>query len=69
MVRAADGVSHTSPVDAYDTARDGLIWCVEIDHPEHLIFAQRAHLKKETDVVTKQSRPIIVSDGSAQPRR
>ena len=45
---------------AYSAARDKRIWCVEIEHKDHLIFAQRAH--RTHGVVTKQSRPIVVGN-------
>lgn len=45
----------------YDKKRDGRVWCVEVDHPDHLIFAQRAH-RGPNGVVTKVSRPIIVGN-------
>ena len=45
-------------VHPYDALRDGRIWCVTVDHPDHLIFAQRAQ-RNEWGVVTQQSRPII----------
>ena len=43
---------------AYNRARDGRIWCVTVEHPEHLIVAQRAY--RHRGLVTKQSRPIVV---------
>ena len=45
-------------VQPYSAERDGRVWCVTVDHPEHLIFAQRA--ERHNSVVIKQSRPIIV---------
>ena len=48
----------------YDPHHDGRLWCVEVSHPDHLIFAQRAH--REGGVVTKQSRPIIVGNCVAE---
>ena len=44
----------------YNAERDGRIWCVRVDHPDHLIVAQRAERDRTTGEVTKQSRPIIV---------
>ena len=44
----------------YSAQTDGRIWCVEVDHPDHLIFAQRA--ERHNGIVTKQSRPIIVGN-------
>ena len=46
---------------AYSAARDGRIWCVEVEHADHLIFAQRAH-RTRGGAVTKQSRPIVVGN-------
>ena len=43
----------------YSRTRDGRIWCVTVDHPEHLIFAQRAE-RDGRGIVTKQSRAVIV---------
>ena len=45
----------------YDAERDKRIWCVDVDHPDHLIIAQRAE-RNSDGVVTKQSRPIIVGN-------
>ena len=45
----------------YDEARDGRLWCVNVQHPDHLVVAQRAHRNKD-GVVTKQSRPIVVGN-------
>ena len=42
----------------YSPQRDGRIWCVTVDHDDHLIFAQRA--ERHNGVVTRQSRPVIV---------
>ena len=49
--------------EPYVPERDGRIWCVTVDHPDHLIVAQRAH--RHNGVVTKQSRPIIVGQSLA----
>ena len=45
----------------YDSERDGRLWCVNVQHPDHLILAQRAYRSKDGRV-TKQSRPIIVGN-------
>ena len=45
--------------ERYSAARDGRIWCVRVEHEEHLIVAQRA-LRDHRGLVTSQSRPIIV---------
>ena len=61
----ASDISHPSLISregvstvAYDQQRDGRIWCVNVDSPDHLIFAQRA--QREGGVVIKQSRPVVV---------
>ena len=44
--------------ESYSASRDGRIWCVRVDHPDHLIFAQSVHA---TDgVLVSQSRPLVV---------
>ena len=45
----------------YDAERDGDLWCVEIEHDDHLIIAQRA-LRDAKGEVKKQSRPIVVGN-------
>ena len=45
----------------YSFERDGRIWCVNVDHDDHLIIAQRAQ-RNDNGIVTKQSRPIIVAN-------
>ena len=45
----------------YSRAADGRIWCVQVDHPDHLIIAQRAQ-RNDKGVVTKHSRPLIVGN-------
>ena len=45
----------------YDSKRDGRLWCVNVQHSDHLILAQRAHRSKDGRV-TKQSRPVIVGN-------
>ena len=45
----------------YSAERDGRVWCVNVDHPDHLIIAQRAQ-RDDAGVVTKQSRPIITGN-------
>ena len=37
----------------------GRIWCVTVDHPDHLVLAQRAH-RSSSGVVTKASTPVVV---------
>ncbi|MDO9334301.1 MAG: hypothetical protein Q7T57_07260 [Dehalococcoidales bacterium] len=45
----------------YSSSEHGRIWCVQVDHPDHLILAQRAYRNVE-GIVTKASRPIIVGN-------
>ena len=45
----------------YDAQRDGRTWCVEVEHPDHLIIAQRAH-RLPDGTVSKQSRPIVAGN-------
>ena len=45
--------------EPYSRDRDGRIWCVTVEHNEHVIIAQRAHRTADGQV-TKQSRPIAV---------
>jgi hypothetical protein len=40
----------------------GKTWCVEVEHKDHLIYAQRAH--REKGFVTKASRPIVIGNCS-----
>ena len=44
--------------EPYVAPRDGRIWCVRVDHPDHLIFAQR--IRVSDGVVVSQSRPVVV---------
>ena len=50
----------TEMADAY-TARDGRVWCVEVEHDDHLIFVQRAH-RNAAGIVTKASSPVIAGN-------
>ena len=45
----------------YNAERDKRIWCVQIEHKDHLIVAQRAE-RNAHGIVTKQSRPIITGN-------
>ena len=45
----------------YNAERDGRTWCVEVEHADHLILAQRAH-RDADGAVTRQSRPIVVGN-------
>jgi DNA-directed RNA polymerase II subunit RPB2 len=38
---------------------EGRVWCVHVQHTDHLVFAQRAGVD-ESGTVTKASRPIVV---------
>lgn len=44
--------------DASKAPYRGTVWCVTVDHPDHLIVAQRA--QREHGVVVSASRPIVV---------
>ena len=46
---------------AYDRQRDGRIWCVNVQHSEHVIVAQRA-LRTPAGVMTVQSRPVLIGN-------
>ena len=45
----------------YDAERDGRTWCVQVEHHDHLIIAQRAQRGLDGSV-TKQSQPIVVGN-------
>ena len=51
----------TQPADLYDRKRDGRVWCVDVEHDDHLIFVQRAH-RNASGVVTKAGRNMIVGN-------
>ena len=51
----------TQPGDLYDQERDGRVWCVDVDHDDHLIFVQRAHCNAN-GVVTKVGRAMVVGN-------
>ena len=51
----------TQPADLYDQERDGRVWCVNVQHDDHLIFVQRAH-RNSSGVVTKAGPTIIVGN-------
>jgi serine/threonine protein kinase len=48
----------------YDSIRDGRVWCVSVDHPDHLIFAQRAQRDdaKEPHLVTRAGPAVVVGN-------
>ena len=50
----------TELADAY-SLRDGRTWCVDVEHDDHLIFAQRAH-RNAAGIVTKAGLPIITGN-------
>ncbi|KAL7746501.1 DNA-directed RNA polymerase III subunit C1 (rpo31) [Sorochytrium milnesiophthora] len=45
----------------------GELWCVNVEHDDHLIFAQRAVSDPQTGVVTEASRPVIVGNCVCTP--
>ena len=51
--------------EPYSLQRDGRLWCVHVDHPDHLLFAQRA--ERLDGVVTQQSRPVITGNSCLTP--
>ncbi|KAJ3176992.1 hypothetical protein HDU87_004708 [Geranomyces variabilis] len=52
----------------HDDERAGRVWCVEVDHPDHLVVAQRARQTRASGFmdVLQQSRPVIVGNCDAQ---
>ena len=58
---AASSSSSSGQALAYVAARDGRAWCVEVEHGDHLIIAQRA-FRGAGGVVTKASRPVVVGN-------
>ena len=54
-LRCQRGIS----IQKYEPNRDGRLWCVTVQHNDHLIIAQRAQ-RDDNCVVTKQSRPIVI---------
>ena len=48
----------TQPADLYDSTRDGRVWCVTVQHDDHLIFVQRAQ-RDASGCVTKVGRTMI----------
>eukprot|EP00761_Pharyngomonas_kirbyi_P014650 gb/GECH01014680.1/.p1 GENE.gb/GECH01014680.1/~~gb/GECH01014680.1/.p1 ORF type:complete len:1220 (+),score=272.25 gb/GECH01014680.1/:1-3660(+) len=47
-----------------EVAYTGRTWCVTVNHPDHLVFVQRAE-RDDHGVVTKAGRPIIMGQCSA----
>ena len=52
----------TQPANLYDEQRDGRVWCVKVEHDDHLIFVQRAHRNAESGVVTKAGRTMVTGN-------
>lgn len=48
-------------VSSYDKKRDGRLWCVNVNHPDNLIFAQRAYENKK-GIITKASKPTVIGN-------
>ena len=66
---ADDGVDARPAIARTDLVQekyDGRVWCVTVDHSDHLIVAQRAH-RSTSGVITKVSRPTIVSNCHGLP--
>ena len=59
--RPAINRQHGVRVVPYCAERDGRVWCVEVDHPDHLIVAQRA-IRSADGAVTRQHRPLVVGN-------
>jgi hypothetical protein len=57
-------IRSAQPDCVYDAARDGRVWCVQVDHPDHMIVAQRALRESSGNglAVTCASRPLIVGN-------
>lgn len=53
--------SLSTKTDVREVPYDGEVWCVTVDHPDHLVVAQRAHCDKH-GVITNQSVPVIVGN-------
>ena len=51
----------TPPSDVYNKERDGRVWCVKVEHDDHLIFVQRVH-RNANGIVTKVGRTTIVGN-------
>jgi hypothetical protein len=46
---------------AYDPQRDGRVWCVQVEHEDHLIIAQRARCGAD-GAVSQQSPPVVTGN-------
>ena len=51
----------TQTGDLYNRERDGRVWCVDVQHKDHLIFVQRVQRNAE-GVVTKVGRTMITGN-------
>ena len=59
---ASEFVEVSSIVEqCYDAERDGRIWCVTVDHPDHLIIAQHAPRSSLLSAATLLSTPYLSS--------
>ena len=45
----------------YCAQRDGRVWCVEVDHADHLIIAQRA-TRSTTGAIDRLYRPLVIGN-------
>jgi hypothetical protein len=45
----------------YSEERDGRVWCVNVDHPDHLVIAQRAK-RGDNGRTVQASRPIVIGN-------
>ena len=52
---------HGINVVQYCRKRDGRVWCVEVDHPDHLIIAQRA-TRSPNGAITRHYRPLVIGN-------
>jgi hypothetical protein len=43
----------------------GRVWCVTVEHSDHLVISQRAH-RNDHGVVTKASRPVVIGQCKAR---
>lgn len=61
VLNSSETVEESAVSAPYEPSVDGRIWCVNVDHPDHLIVAQRA-FRDKSGQVTKASRPIVVGN-------
>ncbi|KAJ3149853.1 hypothetical protein HDU86_006810 [Geranomyces michiganensis] len=76
LLLARDVMTVNPPkLDHEEEKESGRVWCVEVDHPDHLVVAQRARRRpRQRDSsgdnpgfeVFQQSRPVIVGNCDAQ---